>query len=453
MTDLPAFKAYDVRGKLPDELNEDLVYTIGLAYANEMKPQGPVATGRDIRDSSPMLQAALNRGLNDGGVDVIDAGLCGTETIYHAASLPEMGGGVMVTASHNPKGYNGIKPVGAGGAPLTGDQGLLALKTRILRGNLSKGAKKGSISSFDYLPGMCERFFRIVPPDSVAKVKLVANPGNGCAGPTAKALLDRLPVETVWVNYEPDPEFPNGIPNPLLPENRGSTARAVIESGADLGIAWDGDFDRCFFFDAGGRFIEGYYLVGCLAEAILRNDKGACIIHDPRMYWNTQAIVSELGGRCVESKTGHAYIKQVMRREDAAYGGEMSAHHYFKSFAYCDSGMLPWLMVLQVLKAHSKSMAELVEERIAMFPCSGEINFTVSDGKAVFAKVCETYKPRASQCSEVDGLSCTFDDRWRFNLRASNTEPLLRLNVESRGDQKLMEEKTAEIQALIEKSG
>ncbi len=452
MSDLPAFKAYDVRGKIPEELDEELVYNIGVAYANEMRPEGKVATGRDVRDSSPQLQDALNRGLMDAGVDVVDAGLCGTETIYFASSQAGMGGGLMVTASHNPKGYNGIKPVGKGGAPLTGDQGLEALKQRILNGDLSTTSHKGSLSSRGFTEEMCNYFLTLVPPDSLPQVKLVANPGNGCAGPTAKALLSKLDLDVHWVHPEPDGDFPNGIPNPLLPENRAVTAQAVMQQKAALGIAWDGDFDRCFFFDDDGQFIEGYYLVGLLAEAALKRHAGATIIHDPRLYWNTQDVVSHLSGKAVMSKTGHAYIKESMRRENGIYGGEMSAHHYFRDFSYCDSGMLPWLMVLRVMKDRGLGLGELVRERMQQFPCSGEINFTVSDAQAVMQNIRGRYEPESDDQGLLDGVSLSFNDAWRFNLRASNTEPLLRLNVESRGDETLMQEKTEELSSLIQAS-
>ncbi len=448
---LKAFKAYDVRGKVPDELNEDLVYKIGLAYANEIQPQGPIVTGRDIRDSSPMLQAALNRGLLDGGCDVIDAGLCGTETIYFASSRMGMGGGLMVTASHNPKGYNGIKPVGARAKPLTGEKGLSAIRQRIELGQLSCAGQKGSLTQTDYTQSLIDHYFTIIPAEEIHRgLKLVANPGNGCAGPTAKRVAEHLGLDVHWVHFNPDPQFPNGVPNPLLTENRSSTASAVLSHKADLGMAWDGDFDRCFFFDDTGDFIEGYYLVGLLAEAALARHPGAAIIHDPRLYWNTIDIVEKAGGRAVMSQTGHAYIKDVMRKENAIYGGEMSAHHYFRDFSYCDSGMLPWLMLLQVLKARELSLSDLVRERMELFPCSGEINFSVNNTEVICKKIKDLYLPQATSSHELDGLSLDFNDQWRFNLRASNTEPLLRLNVESRGDEDLMEEKTHELSDLIQ---
>lgn len=447
---LPAFKAYDVRGKIPEELNEELVYKIGLAYANEVQPKGKVATGRDIRDSSPVLQEALNRGLMDGGADVIDAGLCGTETIYFASSREGMGGGLMVTASHNPKGYNGVKPVGKDGIPLTGGQGLQALENRILNNDLKTSSQKGSLESYDYLEDLKNRMLELVPPEELADIKIVANPGNGCAGPTAKAIADACNLNVHWVHFDPDQDFPNGIPNPLLPENRKSTADAVISENAEIGFAWDGDFDRCFFFDGKGEFVEGYYLVGLLAEATLKSHPGACIIHDPRLFWNTEDIVSKLGGKIQMSRTGHAFIKEVMRKSDAHYGGEMSAHHYFKEFSYCDSGMLPWLNVLKNIKSSGQSLAELVGERQILFPCSGEINFRVENTKRIIENIISKYQSQASREDRTDGVSFEFNQEWRFNLRASNTEPLLRLNLETRGNHDLMVEKTEELKKEIQ---
>lgn len=451
MTDkLKAFKAYDVRGKIPEDLNEELVFKIGLAYANITKPNEKIVTGRDARDSSPSLQKALNEGLMAGGVHVVDAGLCGTETIYYASSLQGYSGGLMVTASHNPKGYNGIKPVLAGGRPLLGENGLIALENAIINGTLSENSTKGSCEEYDFNEGFCNQLFSLVAPEELPECTLVANPGNGAAGPTAKSLFDKLNMNIVWVHENPDPEFPNGIPNPLLPDNRKSTIDAVIQSKADLGIAWDGDFDRCFFFDHEGNFIEGYYLVGVLAQAALSKKTGSKIIHDPRLYWNTLDVVEKSGGKAIMSKTGHAYIKEAMRKHDAIYGGEMSAHHYFREFSYCDSGMIPWMLLLKNMKDLKLSLKEMVQERQALFPCSGEINFTVEDSKASIQKIQDHYQSKSTIEDRTDGLSFEFNKEWRFNLRASNTEPLLRLNVESASDEDLMKEKTEEISRLIQ---
>lgn len=453
MTDLPAFKAYDVRGRVPDELDEELAYKIGLAYALELVPAGAVATARDARDSSPSLHEALNRGLLDGGADVVDAGLSCTETVYFASSRPGMGGGIMVTASHNPKGYNGIKPVGRSGTPLLGEKGLEALRRRIAAGEMRCGPRKGILRSRDFTGELCDLFTGIVPPESLPdSVRIVANAGNGCAAIIAGPLFEKTGKAVHWLNAEPDSDFPAGIPNPLLPENRHSTADAVRKNKADLGLAWDGDADRCFFFDASGGFIEGYYLVGLLAEAALLCSPGSAIVHDPRLYWNTEALVLAAGGRPCMSKTGHAFIKESMRRHDAVYGGEMSAHHYFREFNYCDSGMLPWLTVLQAMKRHGKPLGDMVSERQRMFPCSGEINFEVADPKRLLMAARARYGALAEKELQIDGLSMEFKAGWRFNLRASNTEPLVRLNVESRGDAALMEEKTKEMSEMIRNS-
>jgi len=277
----------------------------------------------------------------------------------------------------------------------------------------------------------------------------VVNAGNGCAGPILDLLEAQLPFELIKVHHAPDGSFPHGIPNPLLPENRAATAEAVRTHGAIVGLAWDGDFDRCFFFDENGDFVEGYYIVGLLASNILQKVPGARIIHDPRLTWNTIEMVREAGGVPIMSKTGHAFIKERMRKEDAVYGGEMSAHHYFRHFAYCDSGMIPWLLVLELMCREQKTLSQLVGERMARFPASGEINRTVQDPAAVMAAVEKSYADQALQIDHTDGLAIEFE-RWRFNLRSSNTEPVLRLNVESRGDQALMEEKTREILAVVD---
>lgn len=443
-----SFKAFDIRGKVPEELSEELVYKIGLAYANEYGAKS-VVTGRDTRDSSVVLQAALNEGLTDGGVNVTDLGLCGTENVYFGAGQDGQDGGLMITASHNPIGYNGVKPVLQGGAPLAGESGLPAIKKRIAEGRLQKVTDKGGIRQYSYIEEYLDHLLKLVPPSDMPKMKVVANPGNGCAGPTAQLIFDKLDLDVVWVHKDPDPTFPNGIPNPLLEENRASTSEAVKSSGAELGIAWDGDFDRCFFFDNEGNFVEGYYVVGLMAEAVLSVSPGAGIVYDPRLYWNTQEIIEKSGGRGIMSKTGHAFIKETMRKEDALYGGEMSAHHYFREFSYCDSGMLPWMMLLRVLKNRGMGLGELLNERMKLFPCPGEINFKVSDTEKVMKAMDEEYTPKADKVARVDGLSLEFNNEWRFNVRASNTEPLMRLNVESRGDEALMREKTDELVAKI----
>lgn len=448
MTVLPCFKPYDIRGRLPDELNEDIAWRIGRAYAEYLRP-GRVVVGRDVRLSSAALCDALAAGLMEGGAEVFDIGLCGTEEIYFATFAAGMDGGIMVTASHNPMDYNGLKLVRQGARPISGDSGLHAIRELVAGNRFASVPKTGSRTALDLRADYVAHLLGYVDAGSLRPLKIVVNAGNGCAGPVLDALEERLPFEFIKIHHQPDGTFPNGIPNPLLPENRSATAEAVLAHGADLGIAWDGDFDRCFLFDEGGRFIEGYYVVGLLAAAFLQHHPGARIIHDPRLTWNTVDLVGALGGTPVMSKTGHAFIKERMRQEDAVYGGEMSAHHYFRDFAYCDSGMIPWLLVTELISRSGRPLSQLVGERIARYPASGEINRRLSDPAATLARIEAHYRGSARGVDDTDGLSMGFD-RWRFNLRSSNTEPVVRLNVESRGDQVLMEAKTQEILGLME---
>lgn len=445
---LNCFKAYDVRGRLPDELNPDLARRIGWAYAAVIQP-GSVVIGRDVRLSSPALAAALAAGLNEAGVDVLDIGLCGTEMVYFATSHLGVDGGIMVTASHNPPDWNGMKFVRAGSRPISGDSGLRDIEALAEAGERPPGGRRGGVRKVEVHEPYLEHLLGYVDPGALRRLKLVVNAGNGGAGEVIDRLAPRLPFSFIRLQHEPDGHFPHGVPNPLLPEHRAVTADAVVHHGADFGIAWDGDYDRCFLFDERGRFIEGYYIVGLLAEAFLRRHPGARIVHDPRLTWNTVDIVTRLGGTPVMSKTGHAFIKERMRLEDAVYGGEMSAHHYFRDFAYCDSGMIPWLLVAELVSRAGRPLSALVEERMAAFPASGEINRKLADPAAMLALVEARYSDAAVQIDRTDGLSMEFDD-WRFNLRASNTEPLVRLNVESRGDHGLMEARTAELLALLD---
>ncbi len=442
------FKAYDIRGRLPDELNEDIAYRIGRAYAEFLKPS-QVAVGRDVRPSSESICSALCRGLIDSGVDAFDIGLCGTEEIYFATFHQGLDGGIMVTASHNPMDYNGMKLVRQGSRPISGDTGLDRIRDLAAANRFSESSRKGRVLPLDVRPAYVRHLLSYVDPEALKPLKVVVNAGNGCAGPIIDLLENLLPFEVVKICHEPDGNFPNGIPNPLLPENRAATSEAVRKYGADAGIAWDGDFDRCFLFDETGGFIEGYYIVGLLAAALLVKNRGAKIIHDPRLTWNTVAMVENLGGVPVQSKTGHAFIKERMRREDAIYGGEMSAHHYFREFAYCDSGMIPWLLVLEIISRTGKPLSELVRERMALFPASGEINRRLEDPVTAIRRIENHYRPLARAIDHTDGLSMEFD-QWRFNLRCSNTEPVLRLNVESRANAGLMEEKTREILKMID---
>jgi phosphomannomutase len=442
------FKAYDVRGRVPDQLNEDIAYRIGCGYAEFLKP-GKVVVGHDIRLSSKAICAALTRGLIDSGVDVYNIGLCGTEEIYFATSHLHMHGGIAVTASHNPKDYNGMKFVRENSKPISGDTGLNDIKA-LAEKNVFVAAKNiGKEHYVDVTADYIEHLLSYVDVAGLKQLKVVCNAGNGGAGRIIDLLEPHLPYNFIKVFHEPDGNFPNGVPNPLLEENRQPTVDVILANNADVGIAWDGDFDRCFFFDERGAFIEGYYIVGLLAEAFLVKHPGSKIIHDPRLVWNTEAVAKEFGGVSVQCKTGHAFIKEMMRSVDATYGGEMSAHHYFRDFYYCDSGMIPWLLVLELIIKSGKPLSHLVEACIARFPASGEINRTVSDPKFVIEKVLAHYKPHAIDIDYTDGVSLSFPD-WRFNLRMSNTEPVIRLNVESRGDITLMQNKTAEVLALMD---
>ena len=458
---LTCFKAYDIRGKLGEELNTDIAYRIGRAFAQHTIAK-KVVVGGDIRLTSEELKLALANGLMDGGTDVIDIGLCGTEHIYFATSHLNCDGGIVVTASHNPIDYNGMKLVRENSKPISGDTGLFDIKALAEGNKFSDVVEKGTLSTQDISQAYTEHLLTYIDTANLSllgkPLKLIVNAGNGAAGPALddiEAAFEQLnvPVEFIKVHHNPDGHFPNGIPNPLLVENRSATRDAVIKHSADVGIAWDGDFDRCFLFDEQGEFIEGYYIVGLLAENFLaksqeNNVEKAKIIHDPRLTWNTIDIVEQAGGQAIQSKTGHAFIKERMRSEDAVYGGEMSAHHYFKDFFYCDSGMIPWLLIAELVCLRNKPLSTLVKERIEAYPSSGEINNKIADPKAAIARVFEHYQATAQVIDKTDGISMEFD-RWRFNLRSSNTEPVVRLNVESKSDENLMKEKTEEVLMLL----
>lgn len=454
MTTLTCFKAYDIRGRLGEELNDEIARRIGRAYGEYLKPE-TVVLGGDVRLTSEALKLALADGLRDAGVNVLDLGLSGTEEIYFATFHLGVDGGIEVTASHNPMDYNGMKLVRKGARPISGDTGLRDVQ-RLAEANdfpPVNPAKRGSYQRIDLRADYIDHLLGYIDVKNLTPLKLVINAGNGAAGPVVDAIEARLkalnvPVEFIKIHNTPDGNFPNGIPNPLLPECRDDTRNAVIKHGADMGIAFDGDFDRCFLFDEKGQFIEGYYIVGLLAEAFLEKHPGAKIIHDPRLSWNTVDVVNAAGGVPVMSKTGHAFIKERMREEDAIYGGEMSAHHYFRDFAYCDSGMIPWLLVTELLCLKGQSLGELVRDRMAAFPASGEINSKLADPAAAIARVEAHFAPQALETDRTDGISLAFAD-WRFNLRSSNTEPVVRLNVESRGNTPLMQARTEAILALL----
>jgi phosphomannomutase len=431
---LTCFKAYDIRGKLGTELNEDIAYKIGRAYGQIYQPK-TVVIGADVRLTSESLKQATIQGLNDAGVNVLDLGMTGTEEVYFGAFHLDVQGGIEVTASHNPMDYNGMKLVRENSRPISADTGLKEIQALAESGNFIDATQKGLVEKYNILPEFVDHLMTYIDPTKIRPMKLVTNAGNGAAGHVIDAIEEKfkalkIPVEFIKIHHEADGNFPNGIPNPILIENRDSTSEAVLKHGADMGIAWDGDFDRCFLFDEKGQFIEGYYIVGLLAQAFLLKQAGEKIVHDPRLTWNTLDIVEKHQGIAVQSKSGHAFIKDVMREHNAVYGGEMSAHHYFRDFAYCDSGMIPWLLAVSVLSETGQSLSSLVEDMIAKFPCSGEINFKVADTQVTIQKIFDHFADQNPVIDQTDGVSLDFGI-WRLNVRASNTEPLLRLNIES----------------------
>ena len=439
MTDLSCFKAYDIRGEIGVNIDEGVAYRVGRAVAQHLGATS-VVIGFDARETSPAFAAAASQGVRDAGSDVINIGMAGTEEMYW--SVTEFGAcaGIEVTASHNPIHYNGMKIVKSQSQPLEdlGDfQAIKALASsqawsdvtdvgrEFERSEAARQAYVGRVLSFVDLPAL-------------RPLKIVVNSGNGAAGPTFDAIADQLlelsaPLEFVRVHHTADATFPNGIPNPLLPENHAATADVVKAEKADFGVAFDGDFDRCFFFDETSQFVPGEYVVGLLASTFLEKESGGKIVHDPRVIWNTQEIVAQKGGIAVLSKTGHAFIKQTMRSREAVYGGEMSAHHYFRDFAYCDSGMIPWLLIAELVSHSERSLGDWVKDRYAAFRSSGEINFTVADTGKAIENVLSAHRAAALSIDQTDGVSLAFGD-WRFNLRRSNTEPLVRLNVEGKGN-------------------
>lgn len=434
MTKLTCFKAYDIRGQLGTELNEAIAYRIGRAYAQYLNSK-KVVVGGDVRATSEALKQALAQGIMDAGCDVIDLGMTGTEEVYFAAFYLDVDGGIEVTASHNPIDFNGMKLVKRGAQPISGDCGLKEIQQLAEQQAFITSEYTGQLSQLNLKQAYLQHLLRYIDVQQLKPLKLVVNAGNGAAGPVIDTLEAELqqrgvPITFIKVHHQPDPTFPNGIPNPLLVENRDATAQAVIEHQADIGIAWDGDFDRCFLFDEQGQFIEGYYIVGLLAEAFLKKHPGEKIIHDPRLTWNTIDICQQRGGHAIQSKTGHAFIKERMRKENAIYGGEMSAHHYFRDFAYCDSGMIPWLLVVELISTENKQLSQLIHQRQQAYPCSGEINFKVVDVRAWIQKVKAHFEGQNPLIDEADGLSMEFTG-WRMNIRGSNTEPLLRLNIEA----------------------
>lgn len=448
MAQISCFKAYDIRGKVPTELNVDLAYKIGRAYTKYLNCK-TIVIGHDVRSSSEDLSKALTNGFLDSGVDVIDIGLCGTEMIYFATSFLKTDGGIMITASHNPAEYNGMKFVKKDSVPVGYDSGLNVIEEIILKEDfLPISSVKGNYIQKDITNDFINHLHHFFDVKKIKPFTVVLNAGNGCVGPLLNELENSLPIKMIKLFFEPDSSFPNGIPNPMLEENRKTTIDKVISNKADLGVAWDGDFDRCFFFDENGNFIEGYYIVGILAKSILKNHPNEKIVHDPRLIWNTIEVVKENNGIPVVSKSGHAFIKQKMREVNAIYGGEMSAHHYFRDNAFSDSGLIPFLLVMQLMSEENKKLSELVGEMMKNYPCSGEINSEIQNPQAKIKEIEEIYNN--GKKDYLDGISIEYPD-WRFNLRLSNTEPIIRLNVETRGDEKLLKEKTEELLKIIRK--
>ena len=452
--ELTCFKAYDIRGEININIDEAIAYRIGRSVAQHFNAKS-IVVAFDARETSLAFSKAVGLGIMDAGSDLIDIGLSGTEEMYWAVSNFSACAGIVVTASHNPINYNGMKIVKSGSKPLDDDEDFLAIKSLAESQNWTGFKKKGSSLdlSNEARAAYVSKTLSFVDINAFKPLKIVVNSGNGAAGPTFDAIEKRLnnnntQIEFVRVDHNPDSTFPNGIPNPLLPENHHKTADVVKNVGADFGVAFDGDFDRCFFFDETGEFIPGEYLVGLFASIFLAKEPGSTIVHDPRVIWNTQDIVSQKGGKAEQSKTGHAFIKQTMRKHEAIYGGEMSAHHYFRDFAYCDSGMIPWLLIAELISLKGKSLGDLVKDRVSAYPSSGEINFTVKDANSSISSVLENFESQPKVLDEMDGYSLAFDN-WRFNLRKSNTEPLVRLNIESRGPIINLESKVKEISELL----
>jgi phosphomannomutase len=452
--DLTCFKAYDIRGEIGVNIDEDMAYRIGRATAQHLKAK-TVVIGFDARETSPSFAAAAARGVMDAGSDVLSIGMAGTEEMYWAVTEFGSCAGIEVTASHNPINYNGMKIVKSGSRPLDDVEDFQKIKMLVGAQAWLQASSAGQERdvAVDARQKYLDQLLSFIDVTELSPLKIVINSGNGAAGPTVDAIIDRLkaqgaPLEFIRVHHQPDSTFPNGIPNPLLSANHAATADVVMRAGADMGVAFDGDFDRCFFFDGAGQFVPGEYVVGLLAAIFLDKEAGGKIVHDPRVIWNTQDIVASKGGIKIQSKTGHAFIKQTMRAHEAVYGGEMSAHHYFRDFAYCDSGMIPWLLVAELVSKSKRSLSDWVRDRFDAFPSSGEINFCVDDAGAAIDRVLSTYSADALSLDETDGVSLAFRD-WRFNLRRSNTEPLVRLNIEARGGSESLRLRVADISKLL----
>jgi phosphomannomutase len=440
------FKAYDVRGIYPDDLDEDGAYAIGRAFVQQFEPRR-IAVGRDMRLSSPQMAAAVMEGAADEGAEVLDLGLVGTEMVYFAVGELGLDGGIMVTASHNPKEYTGMKIVRRGALPVGGESGLLDVRDRAVAVTDVKGGGEGRISEYDIWPAFVERVLSFVDVSSLRPLKVVVDAANGMAGAMLPPVLERLPmIETVRCYFDPDGSFPNHEPNPLLPENREFIVQKTLEEGADLGVAFDGDADRCFFVDDSGEFVPGDFATALLAEAVLEKEPGAKIIYDVRASWAVPETITERGGVPLMNRVGHAYIKHRMRQEDAAFGGEVSGHYYFRDFSQADSGVVPFLLMLEIVSKKQRKLSEILAPFRSQYFITGELNTPVSDVALKLQELKERYAQEGT-VSHLDGVSVDADD-WHFNVRPSNTEPLLRLNLEARS-QEQMERKRDEVLGLI----
>ncbi|HOX10577.1 MAG TPA: phosphomannomutase/phosphoglucomutase [Candidatus Moranbacteria bacterium] len=449
------FKAYDIRGIYPSEINEQDAYKIAKAYCKFVKPS-EVVIGSDVRLSSPSLKKAAIKAVTDQGIKVIDVGEISTDMLYFAVANYGYAGGFSLTASHNPKEYNGAKFVREESRPISSDTGLFEIRDiamqdtseisnfELTEENLKLIEKKNIMD--DYI----NKIKTFADFSKFKKFKIVANPNFGVAGRAIDRLLENSDIEVVKLNWESDGNFPKGRPDPLIPENREEISKLVVENGADFGVAWDADADRCFFFTEKGEFIEGYFITALLGKIFLERTPGATILHDPRLVWAIQDIAKENGGSDIMTKSGHAFIKERMRKENVVFGGEMSAHYYFKDYFFCDNGLIPFVMMLEFLSTEKKTLSEIMTEMFwNKYFVSGEINSEVSDVKTKISEAKSKYSPQAKNVDETDGVSIEFED-WRFNLRGSNTEPVIRLNVEAKTKER-MEEKRDELLEIIRK--
>jgi phosphomannomutase len=444
--DPKVFKAYDVRGIYPDELDEEGAYAIGRAYAEQFEPR-KIAVGWDMRISSPAMAEAVVRGASDAGVDVLELGMVGTEMLYFAVGDLGLDGGVEVTASHNPKEYTGMKIVRRGALPVGGESGLLEIRDRALTSTKQQSvARSGSVERYDVWPSFVERVLSFVDVDAIRPLRVVIDAANGMAGAMLPPVLERLPVHAVRCFFEPDGTFPNHEPNPLLPQNREFIVRKTLEERADLGIAFDGDADRCFFVDDTGEFVPGDFVTALLAESILEKEPGAKVIYDLRASWAVPETVERAGGVPLVNRVGHAFIKHRMRKEDAAFAGEVSGHYYFRDFSQADSGVVPFLLILELVSRKGRKLSEILRAYRERYFITGELNTPVADVPLKLQELKERFGPEG-EVSHLDGISVDAAD-WHMNVRPSNTEPLLRLNLEARS-RELMERKRDEVLDVI----